>query len=813
MNPKPLTFASTRWMHQTREFGGREYLKWVRIGIVGVTFAYGSILAIGIANWIGGVGGRPISEAPPFVLSLVALVIHKHGHLRQAVGWMLGGIWLALHIGLLSSGSLRGYAALPVFFVVILCAGLVLGRPWPLWVAIASSVSAPLAVYLSAPLGLISAPIPGGLDNAGLAIFVVTLILSGVLIHFGLGTFGTILDRARASESHYEALFRNAPVGMILTSPRGEIQSLNKTAEDIMGASQNWVGRQLADIVPAAPAAQFGAELALLRTGTHTPQRLDLMRADGSIIHAGVTSHQMDWSDSIGGLIVVIRDVSERRAAEDRAVQLGRIIEQARSEIYLIGIEPLEFLTVSRGAQENLGYSAGELLYLPIPSVMPALTSTLAQEIIDRAQLDEDRFHSLVGVHRRADGSAYAIEARVQASMLGGRPVLTVFAVDITDRVQAEQEQDDLRNQLQHAQKMDAVGALAGGVAHDFNNLLTIIGGCAEMLHDDVEGDALELVVEIQSAQEKGATLTRKLLAFARKEVVQPTVLSISDAVRESLPLIDTLIGEQITLKATISATGNIMADPGQVEQILLNLAANAKDAMAEGGIIHVDVSHDPARPGFVRLSFSDDGSGIDEETLERVFDPFFTTKPRGKGTGLGLSTVHGIVVQNHGTVSIDSEIGRGTRIEIHWPITDLAQGESEVHFDTLRNGTVGGATILVVEDNEGARKIVRRYLERVGYVVITASHGRAALDALDRHGAKIQLLLTDVIMPGMSGLELAEAIRSARPELPVLFMSGYMDDVFSEHGFSNRTHNILLKPFSGRELIDRVSGTLAKTR
>jgi PAS domain S-box-containing protein len=799
-------------MRRTEGFAQKEYLGWVRIGTVGVAITYGLIITTRMMEWTQGSSPLPVTEAPVFLLSLLALYILRRGHVRQAAGLVLAGSWLELHASLLIGGSFQGYIGLPVFPLIILGGGLFLGGPWPLGLAIISSITAPLAAYLAAPLGFIPAPLPGGLDTSAVILFSAVLLLSGLLVHFGLRTFGIVLDRAKENEHRFEGLFRHAPVGMILTNPRGEIESLNGAAKEILGNRASWSDRPLTDIVPDA--GQFASELALLRAGTQRPQQISLLGPNGSTVYAEVTSQHVVGGNSDGGLLIVIRDVSEQRAAETRAVQLGRIIEQARSEIYLIGVEPLEFLTVSRGAQENLGYAAGELLYLPIPSVMPGLSEVLAQEIIARSHIDEDRVHALVGVHRRSDGSAYPTEARIQASMLGGRPVLTVFSVDITDRVQAEQAQDDLRNQLQHAQKMDAVGALAGGVAHDFNNLLTIIGGCAEMLEDDVEGEALELVTEIQSAQGKGAILTRKLLAFARQEVVQPTVLSIGQAVRESIPLIDTLIGEQVTLETTISAEGNIMADPGQVEQILLNLAANARDAMAGGGRIHLDVSHDPGRPDSVRLSFSDDGGGIDTETLERVFDPFFTTKPRGKGTGLGLSTVHGIVTQNRGTVSIESDLGQGTRIVIHWPLTTLEVGEGS--GATAAEGPdhrVGDAMILVVEDNEGARMVVRRYLERAGYMVVTAAHGNAAMDILGQRGSEIHLMLTDVIMPGMSGLELAEAIQPGHPDLPVLFMSGYMDDVFSEDGARDRTHEVLLKPFSGRELLDRVAQVLNQLR
>jgi len=387
---------------------------------------------------------------------------------------------------------------------------------------------------------------------------------------------------------------------------------------------------------------------------------------------------------------------------------------------------------------------------------------------------------------------------------------------DVTAIRRAERRAKVLERELQHAQKMEAVGRLAGGVAHDFNNLLTAIGGFAALLELAEDEETQELAGDILRAQERGAELTRKLLAFARKDVSQPRVLDVGALVRELRPLLERFMVRGMTLEIDAPLGFTIRADPSQLEQMILNLVSNARDAMERSGTVCVRVSS-PGDPGLVSVEVSDEGMGMDQETARRIFEPFFTTKPKDKGTGLGLSTVHGIVTQYGGRIDVDSSPGAGTTFTILWPTTQDGTVDEDTFEQVVALRLKGrGERVLVVEDDDGARKLVERVLSRAGYEVDVAEHGMQALDVLDdvaeQGSADYDLVLTDVVMPKLGGFALADEVRQRNPEQRVLFMSGVLAED-PEDIDPQRAASLLLKPFTPSELPERVREALDAPR
>jgi signal transduction histidine kinase/ActR/RegA family two-component response regulator len=386
--------------------------------------------------------------------------------------------------------------------------------------------------------------------------------------------------------------------------------------------------------------------------------------------------------------------------------------------------------------------------------------------------------------------------------------------------------------QLEEAnrKRLEAVGRLAGGVAHDFNNLLSVILGYAQLAKERSDGQQLlsNNLQQIEQAARNAATLTRQLLAFTRQQVLEPKVLNLNSVVERVDPLIQRLIGEDIDFRVKLEPRlGRVKADPGQIEQVIMNLALNARDAMPEGGKLTIETSNEelddamspqPDGRACVVLSVSDSGIGIDQATQERIFEPFFTTKGRGKGTGLGLATVYGIVKQSGGHISVHSEVGTGTTFKIYLPATCEAL-TPPTPIDG-RAQMAGSETILLVEDQPALRELMQTILERQGYRVLSAESPTQALEKAKSNGGAIHLLVTDVIMPGMNGRLLAEELRSRRPQMKVLFISGYTDDMVLQHGQLEGGMGFLSKPFSPetlghkvREVLDRLAEPRSKMK
>jgi CheY-like chemotaxis protein len=380
-----------------------------------------------------------------------------------------------------------------------------------------------------------------------------------------------------------------------------------------------------------------------------------------------------------------------------------------------------------------------------------------------------------------------------------------------------------MEDQLRMSQKMEAVGRLAGGIAHDFNNLLAVITGYGDLLQRelDPQDPRLQRVEQVRKAADRAAGLVRQLLAFSRRQVLQPRVLSLADVIEELVPMLGRLIGEDIDLSTRKAPDlAQVKADAGQVEQVIMNLVVNARDAMPGGGKLLIETRNVELDPGwaaahaggrsgsYVMLSVNDTGSGMDAETLKHVFEPFFTTKGPGKGTGLGLATVYGIVKQSDGHVWVYSEPGLGTTVKVYLPRVDLGV-EPALSPRPEAPLSPGSETILVAEDEESLGEMIREILEDLGYDVLAGGVGKAALEVARSHAAPIHLLLTDVVMPGLSGRELAARLHEVHPETRVLYMSGYSDEAIAHHGVLDPGVPFLEKPFAPDSLTRKVREVL----
>ena len=414
------------------------------------------------------------------------------------------------------------------------------------------------------------------------------------------------------------------------------------------------------------------------------------------------------------------------------------------------------------------------------------------------------------------DGDEVPVEVSLAYTRTGKQGLFTAVLRDVTRQRQFEEE-------LRQAQKMEAVGRLAGGIAHDFNNLLTVIGASSDFLLHDLRGHPASLsedVREIKAATNRAATLTRQLLAFSRRQLVQPQMLDVNVVVREMETMLRRLIGEDTLLSTQYAGDiGMVKLDRGQLEQVVVNLVVNARDAMPDGGTITVSTElgafqsgDSAARPlGFVTLAVADSGVGMDAQTRARIFEPFFTTKEQGRGTGLGLSTVYGIVKACGGELAVESSVGCGTEFRLELPCVEEEVGAPAAEPPSSHVAR-GYETVLVVEDEEPLRRLTRRILESRGYTVLDAANGSEAIQLMASSASRVELLLSDVVMPGMSGRELAERLLPVYPWLRVLFMSGYTEDMMLHHRVAEMGIGLVEKPFTGDALARAVRNRLDRS-
>ena len=491
--------------------------------------------------------------------------------------------------------------------------------------------------------------------------------------------------------------------------------------------------------------------------------------------------------------------------------------EQIPEPVWVVSDPGLRFLDVNQEACDRFGYTRGEFLRMGLGDLYaPRDLERLRQALERKEYLSPD----LCGLEvRTKNRRQLAIDLLLRPIQLEGASALVVVAADASVRIR-------LADQFRQAQKMESLGMLAGGIAHDFNNLLTIILGYSQMLLSGLSEKSAErgTVEQILKASQRAADLTRQLLSFSRRQVVQPKTIELNSIVVGMSTMLRRIIGEHIDLAIeTGRDLGFVHADPGQIDQVIMNLVVNARDAMAEGGRLLIetrDVELDEsyaeklltARPGrYVMLAFTDTGTGMDAKTQEQIFDPFFTTKEKGQGTGLGLSTVYGIVKQSGGAIDVYSELGFGTSVRLYFPRVDVAT-TPELAKET-REPLGGLETVLIAEDDEAVRHLVQKALKKGGYTPLVAATGAEALRLAKEHRGPIHLLITDVIMPRMSGTELAKRLRKLRPEMAALYMSGYTDSALRHRGDIDSATQFLQKPFSPAALKRKVREMLDAMR
>jgi PAS domain S-box-containing protein len=533
--------------------------------------------------------------------------------------------------------------------------------------------------------------------------------------------------------------------------------------------------------------------------------------AAGSVLGAGLLAALL-WGATLRKRVRTqterIRVEMERQAALER--RYAELFENANDIVFAHDLDG-RVLSMNAAGARALGLQREDCASLDIFQLVVPEQHALVREAIARTASGGvvSPFEQQWTVR---DGRRLALEVSARPVNRDGAVVsIEAIARDVTDRKQLEE-------QLRQAQKMEAVGRLAGGVAHDFNNLLGVITGYGELLRRQISDEqAHGRLDQIMNAADRAARLTRQLLAFSRKQVMQPRVLDLNAVVGDVEKMLQRVVGEDVAIETVAGAgLGAVKADPGQIEQVIMNLVINARDAMPHGGRLTIETAnaeldetyaatHPSARPGrYVVLAVSDTGVGMDAETQRHIFEPFFTTKPMDKGTGLGLATVYGIVKQSGGSIWVYSEVGRGTTFKIYLPRVDEPVAARR-HAATAAPVPRGSEVVLVVEDEDDLRKLVREILENAGYAVLEARHGAEALRLAEQHTGEIALVVTDVVMPGMSGPELVERLGRVRPASKVLYMSGYPDGAISRGGVLEAGAPLIEKPFTSHGLASRL--------
>jgi two-component system, cell cycle sensor histidine kinase and response regulator CckA len=634
-----------------------------------------------------------------------------------------------------------------------------------------------------------------------------------------------ITERKKVEErlSQLAAIVESSFDAIIGKTLDGTIVTWNAGAEAVYGYSAaEALGKSIAMLAPAEPRCEVDQRLDRLARGEKIDHReTTRVRKDGRKIIVAVTlSPIRSASGKIVGASAISRDITERRRVEQdlrrSEARFASLVQDAPYGIYRVTLDG-QFLQVNPALVRMLGYqSEAELLERNIQTDVYAEAEFRKERIEE--YWDHEDFRDLEAHWKRKNGEPIIVR-------LSGRPVersggelayFEVFAEDITER-------RSLERQLLQSQKMDAIGRLAGGIAHDFNNLLGVILGQTELLQGELGSNPSvhRRAEAIDQSARRAAELTKQLLAFSRQQLIEPRVVDTNAIVQDVEKLLKRLIGEDVQLTIHLQPNaGNIKVDPSQLEQILMNLAVNARDAMPDGGKLILETAfveldetyarqHLGAKAGdFVLIAVSDTGTGMDSQTMARIFEPFFTTKPEGRGTGLGLSTVYGIVKQNNGYVMAYSEEGHGTTFRIYFP---SVRGTPELRVQKSDPGEFakGSETILLVEDEASLRELAREILEANGYKVIEAERGESAIRLVEQSYTPIHLLLTDVVMPGMGGKQLATRLLELRPGLRVLYMSGYTDDVINNRGVLREDTLLLPKPFTRAALLRRVREAL----
>jgi hypothetical protein len=617
------------------------------------------------------------------------------------------------------------------------------------------------------------------------------------------------------------------------------VTSWNPAAEKLYGyTADEMIGRTIQPLLPGGEESELETQMvaAVLRgeqIGEHLAHRI---RKDGTVIAVSLTMSPItDAAGHIAGISTIARDLAQRHRAEARFAGLLEAAPDA-----MVCVERDGRITLVNAQTERLfGYSRDELVGQPVEMLVPDAVRGIHPGL--RAGYTASPQPRPMGAGadlagRRRDGSTFPAEISLSAIDTDDGLLITAAVRDVTERraaqaererLQSQVERERLGRQLQQSQRLESLGQLAGGVAHDFNNLLGVISGYAAFVAEEAARhpaaggwEAVQPDIgQVQQAAERAARLTHQLLAFARREVVQPRVMNLNENVESVLGLLKRTLGEHIEIATELDRElDNVLGDAGQVEQIIVNLALNARDAMPGGGKLtiataraEVDEAYAASLvnlpPGqYVTLKVIDNGTGMTPEVIDRAFEPFFTTKPKGEGTGLGLATIYGIVTQAGGSVRIYSEPGFGTSITVLLPVSS----QPAVPDRHPQEAALGGSErVLVVEDEAALREVARRILASHGYQVLAAASGQEAIDAISSCPDHVDILVTDVVMAGMQGREVAERVRQLQPGISVLFMSGYTEGLLSAQGVLDPGIHLIEKPFTENALLRKVRAVL----
>src|SRR5712671_6332316 len=701
-------------------------------------------------------------------------------------------------------------------------------REWWLWSA-AVAVTLVLAFGLASFLlpGLSKLPGLGGVDSDEITFLMLPQVvraLLGLVLIFDIYTLYQQLQihRIRRELVRREELFRliseNAADLIAVVDIQGNRIYNSLSYEKVLGYSAEEL-RNSSSFEQIHPEDREGVKEAAQEarfSGIGRPMEYRIRHKDGTWrtleSTASVTRNTNGEPEK---LVVVNRDVTERKSAAEALrrseASFRSVIVDAPYGIFRANLSG-EFLMVNAALEKMLGYGSQEEL----------LEANLAKSIyrypaehqkISDLFLRDKHFKDVEVEWKRKDGAFITVRCSGWPVKDESSTYIEVFAEDVTER-------RVLERQLRMAQKMEAVGRLSGGIAHDFNNLLGVIIGYIQVMKRNLqpENPLHEYAQEIEKASQRAVSLTRQLLAFSRQQVLEPIILNLNGLVSDMEKMIPRLIGEDIALTLGLDPElGQVKADPGQVEQVVMNLAVNARDAMPDGGKLTVqtanvdlDTAYTRQHPGsrigsYVMLRVTDTGTGIDPEIQAQIFEPFFTTKERDKGTGLGLATVYGIVKQSGGYIAVDSEKGKGASFSVYLPRLEQPATHSIVPLAAAPMNTRGTETILLVEDAEPLRKLAEIFLKESGYRILSAADGQQALQAARQHTGPIDLLLTDVVMPGMNGRVLGERLALSQPKMKVLYMSGYTDSFIAGHGVLEPGTHLLHKPFTQETLTRKV--------
>jgi two-component system cell cycle sensor histidine kinase/response regulator CckA len=627
-------------------------------------------------------------------------------------------------------------------------------------------------------------------------------------------------EALRKSEQRFSLAFHSSPIPTCISATGTDrILDVNEQLLRTFGYTRGEVvGKTSAELELWADRAERDRVVAAIRsTGAFPEGDARIRTRAGELRDVLGSAVQIELGD-VSCVLTTFYDVTERRRAEaalrERERHFRSLIENAQDVITIID-EQGTIRFQSPAAERILGRPPGEFVGKSVFDFLHLEDAPGVQAAMRRIVESPGSHLTSLFRFRHANGSWRTMEGTGKLLPGEGAAQIVVNSRDVTESRAVEE-------QLRQSQKMEAVGVLAGGIAHDFNNLLTAIMGYAELAAGRLkpEDPSRAELSEIDKAAHRAANLTRQLLAFSRKQVLQPRVIDLNQVVSDTHKMLRRLIGEDIELVTSLKERlGSVSADTGQIEQVLLNLAVNSRDAMPKGGKLMIETSevdldesysafHFDIPPGrYVLLAVSDTGTGMDAKTLSHVFEPFFTTKEVGKGTGLGLSMVYGVVKQSGGHVTVYSEPGLGTTFKIYLPrVEELAEARGSPGRQPQAGGT---ETVLVVEDEEAVRRLSCRSLEAHGYKTLPASSAKEALLICEKHAGEIHLMLSDVVMPNVSGKELAQRAAALRPRMKVLFMSGYTDDAILHHGVLDAGTAFLQKPFTPRSLAQKVRDVL----